>query len=373
MLRKGDRRGEASAAVVLGVAAAATALTYLLIWLLAPRDGYVYILFFERSWIQHTSTFFFWLTMTILAIKHFSLGFERRGYEAARRILERPELGGTLIWSDTQIVREMFEDEEHKPYRTSIAFRRILKALDRLRKTQSTGAVEDYFRTRSDVDAGELETSYASLRYFVWLIPTLGFIGTVMGIGVGIAGFADIIQSAEGFREVQKALPLVTSSLGTAFDTTLLALGLSAIAVFYMSYVLKQQEHLLEEVDNLCFDDVCALFQEHSTASAEIVQTINDKIHLIIQRSDGNRGQLEEVIRTELPSLLAERMRELGGSVQGLLEAIASAATQLASGQEAANARLLAELVQLKQSQERAATDLAALAARDEPALDALK
>jgi biopolymer transport protein ExbB/TolQ len=316
--------------VALGAAALATALTYLLVWLLAPSTSYVYALFYERSWIQPTTTFCFWLTMVILALKSFSSIQERDAYEAAKKIISGPEFSSTLIWSDAEMVRSRFADAQHQPHYRSITFSRMLNALDRLRKTQSTGAVEDYFRTRSDIDAGELETSYAGIRYLIWLVPTLGFIGTVMGIGVGIAGFADILQKAQGFQEIQKALPMVTHNLGTAFDTTLLALGLSAVAVFYMSHGLKRQEQLLEEIDHFCFDDVCSLFQEHSTASVEVVQAIAEKAHLIIERNNGNRAQIEAVIRDELPQILSERLRTLGASVSGHLEVIARSTAQLA-------------------------------------------
>jgi biopolymer transport protein ExbB/TolQ len=287
---------------------AATTLTFTLVWLLAPAKTYVYELFFERSWIQHATTFCFWLTMATLALKSFAFRAERAAYALGKTLLATPALGSTLIWSDADMVRQKFADSQYRSYHHSITFTRILHALDRLRKTQSTKAIEDYCRTRSDIDASELESSYAGIRYLTWLIPTLGFIGTVMGIGVGIAGFAHIIQHAQGFQEVQQSLPIVTQALGTAFDTTLLALGLSAVVVFYMSFLLQSQEQLLESIDNLCFDEVCALFQEHSTTSDEIVQALRDFVQDMRDSMNGNRAEIVRVIRHELPVELSDQL-----------------------------------------------------------------
>jgi biopolymer transport protein ExbB/TolQ len=291
--------------IAIGAAFLATVMTYLLVGLLASKSSYAYTLFYERSWIQPTTTFCFWLTMAILTLRLRAAQDEQAAYERAKEILNfrGTDETGNWTWEDAETVRGKFTQAEDEPHHDSLAFKRISHALDRLRKTQSTSAFEDYFRTRSEIDASELETGYAYVRYLVWLIPTLGFIGTVMGIGVGIASFAGIIQTSTDFKAIQKALPIVTGSLGTAFDTTLLALGLSALAVFYLAFVLKRQEQLLEEIDHFCFDEVCALFRAHSTESAEIVLALSQEVRRIIERNDGNRADLQHTIRSELPRL----------------------------------------------------------------------
>lgn len=321
----------------------ATVLTFAVVALFAPRGSYVRELFFERSWIQHASTFCFWLTMALLVVKLLSLRLERRGFELARDLLAERQFDTILSWADADRVKERFEDPRHALYHRSLTFSRITKAMDRLRKTQSTGAVESYFRTRSDIDANELETGYAGVRYLTWLIPTLGFVGTVMGIGIGIAGFADIIQTARRFEEIQKSLPLVTHALGTAFDTTLLALGLSAVAVFATSGLLQRQEQLLEDVDNLCFDGVCALFQEHSTATDEVVEAIAKHLKNVITQIHGDRASVERVLRDELPGLITDRMAAVTRTLQ----------EQWAEGQERATKSLVAELRSLQATIER--------------------
>jgi biopolymer transport protein ExbB/TolQ len=325
------------AVAVLTAAALATVLIFLAIWSLAPPGTYLVTLLFERSWIQPVTTFCFWVTMVILGTKYLGNLDEREALARAGQLIAEAASAAPMIWSEEQTVRERFEAPTEQRHRDSLTFRRIRNALDRLSKTQSTRALEDYFRVRSEGDAGELDTGYTGVRYLLWLIPTLGFIGTVLGIGVGLAGFSKVLEGAESLQQIRGALPGVTSSLGTAFDTTLLALVLSAIAVFTMSYVLNAQEQVLEELDDLCLDRVCPLFQEHSTVSAEIVKAIHDKVDLVVQRNDGNRAQIEAVILQRLPAILAEygdamsrRLEDPLSHLREGLQAIADKAEKIA-------------------------------------------
>ncbi len=304
------------------MALVSTALTFYLVKVATPPGSYVHGLFLERGWIQYASALCFWMTVAVLGLKHVASWQEEKALDTARAIVKSPDFDVPFIWSDAQMVRSRFAEDKYAGLHPSITFSRILRGLDRLRKSQSTSAFEEYFRTRSDHEASKLETSYAGIRYFVWLLPTLGLIGTVLGLGVGMSKFGGIIQNAENFQAIKKALPDVTNNLGTAFDATFLAIFLSAVAAFYMSFLQKRQEHILEEIDNLCIDEICALFQEHSTGSIEIVKALTDKVDQLITAMNGNRAQLEKDIEV-LPARIGSHLEALGKGLTVHLEAIA--------------------------------------------------
>ncbi|MFH1862256.1 MAG: MotA/TolQ/ExbB proton channel family protein, partial [bacterium] len=292
------------------IALPATAITFALVYFFAPEGSYTHEIFLNRSWIQYASVLCFWSVMGTLYIKQKKFSFEKEAIQEGQRLIEEnfAERTPTYIWADADRVRDEFVSEK---YGNSIIFNRIVRGLDRLRKTQSTNAFGEYFHTRSDIDAEELESGYTGIRYLIWLIPTLGFIGTVMGISLALQGFSGIIARAADFKAVRDALPEVTYYLATAFDTTFLALGLSVVAVFYMSYLLKREEQLLEQVDNLCFDGIIPLFQEHSRDADKIVSANNDNTNTIIKNANGNRAALENAIRNQLPTLLKDEFAPL--------------------------------------------------------------
>ncbi len=100
----------------------------------------------------------------------------------------------------------------------------------------------------------EIDLSYTIIRYITWLIPTLGFIGTVVGIALSLhdAGVGLAIKSPPD----PQVLVAMTGSLGIAFYTTLLALILSAILVLIMNIVQERQETSLNHSAQYCLDNL---------------------------------------------------------------------------------------------------------------------
>jgi biopolymer transport protein ExbB/TolQ len=94
------------------------------------------------------------------------------------------------------------------------------------------------FTSSLDLMVHRLDLSYQTLRYLAWIIPTTGFIGTVVGISIALDGMKDIENIA-----VDK----VTAGLAVAFYTTIVALVLSAILVFLQNVVQRREEAVLND------------------------------------------------------------------------------------------------------------------------------
>jgi len=86
-----------------------------------------------------------------------------------------------------------------------------------------------------DLLSHQVDMRYSTTRYIVWVIPTVGFIGTVVGIA-GALGYVD---------PTAMDLGRVTSNLGIAFNTTIIALLQSAILVFIQHVVQVHEETAL--------------------------------------------------------------------------------------------------------------------------------
>ncbi|MES9838707.1 MAG: MotA/TolQ/ExbB proton channel family protein [Candidatus Thiodiazotropha sp.] len=88
-----------------------------------------------------------------------------------------------------------------------------LEVLLRFESTKDLAAAERVARYAAEDFTNRFTTSLTTVRYAVWAIPSIGFIGTVRGIG-----------EALGHADRPEDLPAIVSFLGTAFDTTLVAL-----------------------------------------------------------------------------------------------------------------------------------------------------
>ena len=126
---------------------------------------------------------------------------------------------------------------------------RLFRALALVKATRSSKEVRTLLTEDSDADYEAMENSYSLVRAFLWIIPILGFIGTVLGVGVAVSGFASFLSQAQEIDQIKEALTAVTSSLGVAFDTTLVALVLSVIVMIVMSAVEKVERDLLLAYD----------------------------------------------------------------------------------------------------------------------------
>ncbi|HZL92298.1 MAG TPA: MotA/TolQ/ExbB proton channel family protein, partial [Vicinamibacterales bacterium] len=81
-----------------------------------------------------------------------------------------------------------------------------------------------------------LESEQSMIRYVAWAIPALGFIGTVRGIGLALN---------EAHRAVEGDIAGVTENLGTAFNSTLIALLISIVVMFLVHQLQLLQERLV--------------------------------------------------------------------------------------------------------------------------------
>ena len=119
---------------------------------------------------------------------------------------------------------------------------------------QVSGAIDkanNMFNSSLELFQHEVELRYNTLRYIVWLIPTLGFIGTVVGIALALSDAG----SVENYQD-PTLLKQLTQSLGVAFFTTLLALLQSAVLMFALHVVQGMEESSLNRIGQYCLDNL---------------------------------------------------------------------------------------------------------------------
>ena len=132
-------------------------------------------------------------------------------------------------------------------YKNSILYTLIERALLQYQTTSSTAETAAIVNSTTEVYYNKMESEYAIIRYLAWAIPSLGFVGTVMGIGKALSGFGDI-----------DSLPMkyITENLSTAFDTTFIALILSLILMFLIHVSQAKEETVINSAHNYCISNL---------------------------------------------------------------------------------------------------------------------
>ena len=131
--------------------------------------------------------------------------------------------------------------------RNFILFNRIVVALSNLRNLGRVTDVDEILRSQAAQDESTVETSYAMLSGFVWAIPVLGFIGTVLGLSEAIGQFSGVLGAASDVDQISGALKGVTAGLATAFETTLEALVAALFIQLAITALRKNEEEFLDE------------------------------------------------------------------------------------------------------------------------------
>ncbi len=114
--------------------------------------------------------------------------------------------------------------------------RTLLSGLQRFATTGSIQAVSDTVRENCEVESDRLDSELSMVRYIAWAIPSIGFIGTVRGIGDALG---------QAYKAVEGDISGVTASLGVAFNSTFVALVLSIIIMFCLHQLQLAQERLV--------------------------------------------------------------------------------------------------------------------------------
>lgn len=137
-----------------------------------------------------------------------------------------------------------------------VLLNRIVRALSNLKNLGSIPAVAECFNTQSRNDDNCLTGSYTILKGFIWAIPVLGFIGTVLGLAQAVGGFGRVVSGGADIAKLKMALGGVTGGLAVAFETTLIALVAALLVQLLMTFVVSREEMFLDECDDYCHRNI---------------------------------------------------------------------------------------------------------------------
>jgi biopolymer transport protein ExbB/TolQ len=142
--------------------------------------------------------------------------------------------------------------------RTSVLPVLVRRLSMEFRKSKSIDRVNALLDTSLELFLHQLDLRYTLIRYLVWVIPTLGFVGTVIGIADAMA-FA-----GSGAAEMENLLGPTTQRLAVAFYTTLVALLQSGVLVFGMNSLQAGEEKVINDAGNYCLENLVMRLMEPS-------------------------------------------------------------------------------------------------------------
>lgn len=122
----------------------------------------------------------------------------------------------------------------------------INMAVLQLQSTRSIDQAVSVLQTSLGLLESKVEQRYAMVRYLAWVIPTMGFIGTVSHLG----------NALRLVDPNHMNISAVTTALGIAFNTTLIALIESAILVLIQHVVQTREDAAVGLAGEYCLKNL---------------------------------------------------------------------------------------------------------------------
>ncbi len=202
-------------------------------------------------------------TIAILLIKMLKIGSQRM----ALRLRFMPEDPGfTLSSATVSRVITAVEATVDDPTRFML-LDRVLTSLKSIRNLGRPGDIGEVLNASAEGDESAMVSGYTLVGGFIWSVPVLGFLGTIIGLTEAIGNFGGVLEQKNN-KDLDTLAAKLTDVLGgldTAFVTT--GEGLVAALVLYLfcTAVRRADERLLDDVRLYCTRHVTARVRAETT------------------------------------------------------------------------------------------------------------
>jgi biopolymer transport protein ExbB/TolQ len=306
-------------------------------------------LFYKHFTVSFANTLFFFWAAAICYLKMLKLKLQRR----AMLLDVLPKDLGLVI--NAENVGTFIDHVYGLPVklRDSLMVNRIRKALEFFEVRQNVSEVSSLMSSQSAIDGSRIMGSYILIRAFLWAIPLLGFIGTVIGLSHAISGMS--FSNVEDVSKIVESINSVTSGLGTAFDATLLGLIFAVFLNFPLNSLAKHEEEALNDIDAYCnevllprLDDGAAGAAGAKSGQSTPLEDLGAVAEAVVQSLTSAQAQF----LTDL-NALSGRMLDYANTLEARNEEYQQAALQaLADQMGALDQRAVEHMELIRQKQE---------------------
>jgi biopolymer transport protein ExbB/TolQ/uncharacterized protein YukE len=310
----------------------ASTVTMLVLALLFPVGLMIFnpTLMFERGWEQYVGTgIYFWAVVT-LSRELWRLWHNERAFADSPALLKRVNAsiarGSSRDGSQSSSV--LFDDDDRM---LPLRIRQLMSFSKETGSSPSVTQLMEVNRESSGLDQEQMAGRFTLTRYILYLLPVIGFIGTVEGISKALMNISRVLPMVKNLDGFLTNLTSVTSALQIAFDSTLLALFLSAALMLVQTLVFRRSEDFLARVDRWVVDHVLPRVGSDNPLAERLIEAIGPQLNEM-----GNRLALvmEPAVRSlhEQTERLGESLREPIGQFAREMERLPQALVSFKQG-----------------------------------------
>ena len=131
--------------------------------------------------------------------------------------------------------------------------KRLVQALEYVTEKCSPKDYREHLRYLAEQDEDAAHATYVLIRFVIGVTPVLGFLGTVIHFGTALSGIS--------FDEMTEKLPTVVGEMGTAFNTTSVALVAAMTMMFSLFLCQRIERSITHAIDRLVDRELLKRFE----------------------------------------------------------------------------------------------------------------
>jgi len=307
-----------------GLIGAGISVVFLLVLLPFHKTGFGQ-LFWHRGWVPFVLTLLLYWSLAILVLKWKKL---KRQRESMLLDVLPTELSKEITLDSLDKFEEHVHGLPGEPGE-SFLINRVIRGLEHFRVRKNAAETITMMELQSAIDANTVNSSYTILKVFIWALPIMGFIGTVIGVSAAVASLGGSLESASDISVVKNSLNAVFAGLGTAFDTTLLALVMSLFVKIPASALQKSEEDLVTWVDEYCNENLLKRLNDGNEGGAEAGEKSSSDTVAVRRAVESVMSAYQEQWKAQVAEMgqmaadLQKTLNELGNHAQSIQKQMA--------------------------------------------------
>jgi len=125
-----------------------------------------------------------------------------------------------------------------------------------LTDTSIAANIPTFVSTQASILSGLAYEGCTLLRFLVWVVPTIGFVGTVFGISHTLQ-ITSVLDSYDEFVRIS-GKSVVNTAIAVAFDSTFISLVMSIIAMLWQQTAGGHEEEIIQSQADECISTIVA-------------------------------------------------------------------------------------------------------------------
>ena len=234
----------------------------------------------------------------------------------------RMEMAAELVrdLKSSSLVQVLAHLEKLRIADVSPLFRRIRIVLRQWRARPSLQDSLSLLNQQAVSEGEEVQHAYGVVKTFVWALPVLGLIGTVIGIAQAVGDFGSLMDgNLEDVAIIKSNLVQVTAGLSFAFTTTLLGLLGALLLVLPSSALQAREEKSVTRTDSMVSDmflpELQRLYPEPTVKSGGGLERSEEILVHVVETATQTAGEAIDKMVRQAEERLVESAAQIGAEL----------------------------------------------------------